>query len=108
MKGHIIIDELFVPEDSVLEKTMTGNRISIKIKVGGSHTPLLEGQVDLTPFKVIAGVIAHFKTKRVFTPIETGVLASTIKAYMMTIPFTFTSSFCCRGYSCWGLYMSYC
>jgi len=30
MKGHIIIDELFVPEDSVLEKTMTRNRIYIK------------------------------------------------------------------------------
>jgi hypothetical protein len=99
MKGHIIIDELFVPEDSVLEKTMTRNRIYIKIEVGGSHAPLLESQVDLTPFKVIAGVVAHFKRKRVFTPIEIGVLASTIEASMMTIPFTFTSSFCCRGYS---------
>lgn len=78
MKGHIIIDELFVPEDSVLEKTMIGNMISIKIEVGGSHTSLLEGQVDLTPFKVIAGVVAHFQRKRVFTPIETGVLALTI------------------------------
>jgi hypothetical protein len=108
MKGHIIIDELFVPEDSVLEKTMIGNMISIKIEVGGSHTSLLEGQVDLTPFKVIAGVVAHFQRKRVFTPIETGVLALTIEASIMTIPFTFTLSFYYRGYICWGLYMSYC
>jgi hypothetical protein len=100
MKDNIIIDKLSIPKDFVLEKIMAGTRISIKIEVGGSRTPLLEGQVDLITFEVIVGVVAHFKRKRVFTPVETSVSASTIDASMMTIPFTFTSSFCCRGYSC--------
>jgi hypothetical protein len=47
----------------------------------------------LTLFKVIVGVGALFKRKRVFTPVKTSVLALTIKALMMAIHLPSLSTF---------------
>jgi len=76
----IIVDEL-----PVSKKTMVGVRTVIEREVWVIRTSPIEGQVDLTPSKVIAGVVARFKRKKVSTPIETSV-SSSIKALVMAFP----------------------
>jgi hypothetical protein len=76
----IIVDELHVSK-----KTMVGVRTVIEREVWVIRTSPIEGQVDLTPSKVIAGVVARFKRKKVSTPIETSV-PSSIKALVMAFP----------------------
>jgi len=75
----IITDELPIPED-----TMTETRTLIEIEARGSYTPLLRGQTNLAPhLEVIVGVVACFKRKMVFTPMEIDVSALTIEAHVV-------------------------
>jgi uncharacterized membrane protein len=51
----------------------------------GSRTPVEKkrwGQADLTPLKVIMGIVACFKRKRAFTPMETGISFLSIEAHI--------------------------
>jgi hypothetical protein len=63
----IIVDELYVLEGFVPKKTMVRVRTPAENEVGGSRTPPIEVQTDLTFFKVITGVATHFKRKKIST-----------------------------------------
>jgi hypothetical protein len=45
----------------------------------------IEGQANLTPFKIITGIATYFKRKRFSTLVNTGIPALPIKAPMITI-----------------------
>lgn len=45
----INIDELFILEDTILEEPMIGASSPIKMKAGGSCSPLVRGHEELTP-----------------------------------------------------------
>ena len=63
---------------------MAKTRTPIEIEVRGSYTPLLRGQTNLNPYlEMIVGVLAYFKRKMAFTPMEIDVLALTIEAHVV-------------------------
>uniref|UniRef100_B9IGR2 Uncharacterized protein n=1 Tax=Populus trichocarpa TaxID=3694 RepID=B9IGR2_POPTR len=78
---HIIADEL-----PVLEDVMARTRIPMETKARDNHTPLSGSQIYLTLPEVITSTTAHFKRRRVFTPIENDVLALIIEVHVVAFP----------------------
>ena len=76
-----IVDEL-----SVFKNTTMGVKSTVEHEDWFICTSPIEGQVDLTPSKVIARVVARFKRKKVSTPMETGAPSSIMEALVMAFP----------------------
>ena len=74
--GPINVDELLV-----YEEIMKGATTPVELEARtsrGSRSPLIRGQPELSPSKVVVGTVAHFKRWRVSTLIESGVVASSL------------------------------
>jgi hypothetical protein len=80
----------------LLRKHQRGSELPQK---KGNSTPPTRGQTDLTLPEVIAGVVAHFKSRKVSTFVETDVSALIIKGFCGGLSFTSTSRFIGRGCS---------
>jgi len=77
----IIIDEL-----PILEDVMMRTRTPMETKARDNHTPLSGSQIYLTLPEVIMSTTAHFKRRRVFTPIKNNVLALIIEVHVVAFP----------------------
>jgi hypothetical protein len=65
----IIVDELYVLKGFVPKETIVRVKTPTENKVGGSRTPPIEVQTDLTSLEVIIGVATHFRRKKISTSI---------------------------------------
>lgn len=82
----INMNKLTIRKDSLPKVTMARAKTLVEKEARGNRIALVKGQIDLIPSKIITGVVVYIKRKRVFTPVEIGVLASIVEASMMTIP----------------------
>ena len=73
----IIVNKPFIPEDTIPEETMVGDKTPNKKEV--------KGQAYLTPLEVIVCITACFKRKRIFIPRKIGISTLFIDALMTTI-----------------------
>jgi hypothetical protein len=79
-------DPIIADELPVLEDVMARTRIPMETKARDNHTPLSGSQIYLTLPEVITSTTAHFKRRRVFTPIENDVLALIIEVHVVAFP----------------------